>query len=261
MVKTIADRYFAKHLKTLGVYEKDALRLEQMAKDNNEVIKNHPFYKNVQTNRNLRTYTIRSQNHKCAICGQAISELGTDAHWDHCHKTGRVRGALCPNCNYGLGHFKDDVDFLQNAINYLKFWKEAHEMKIPYKYNIVEEKVKTNGRKAYLLRHIAKNGGVHEEWVGSAKLRRYIAQDRIIDPPKDVPNYNPDDENKMYSLPDVFEIERFVSEPDRYYFQEEEGLFRVYDRQSGYIGSHVDKDYVTKYVAYINKNGLPNSGA
>lgn len=31
-----------------------------------------------------------------------------------------VRGILCSYCNVGLGHFKDDIEFLENAINYLK---------------------------------------------------------------------------------------------------------------------------------------------
>lgn len=39
---------------------------------------------------------------------------------DHCHKTLKVRGLLCHECNTALGKFKDDTYRLQEAINYLK---------------------------------------------------------------------------------------------------------------------------------------------
>lgn len=64
-----------------------------------------------------------SQGNVCAICGQpetkinqgSIAQLGVD----HDHETGRIRGLLCQNCNLGLGHFKDSIQSLSNAIDYL----------------------------------------------------------------------------------------------------------------------------------------------
>lgn len=66
------------------------------------------------------------QNHKCAICLQEetrrsrtkgkICRLAVD----HCHITGKIRQLLCHNCNLALGAFKDDIQTLQNAINYIK---------------------------------------------------------------------------------------------------------------------------------------------
>ena len=38
---------------------------------------------------------------------------------DHCHSTGKIRGLLCDRCNHGLGHFKDDINLLIKAIEYL----------------------------------------------------------------------------------------------------------------------------------------------
>jgi len=52
----------------------------------------------------------------CMICSQP-------AHMylvvDHCHTSGVVRGILCEKCNQGLGMFKDNPEYLQNAITYL----------------------------------------------------------------------------------------------------------------------------------------------
>ena len=56
------------------------------------------------------------QNNKCAICDNTFEILAVD----HCHTTNKVRGLLCTNCNNGLGRFKDNIQFLKNAIKYLK---------------------------------------------------------------------------------------------------------------------------------------------
>ena len=58
---------------------------------------------------------LSSQAGLCAVCRQAPAE-----HVDHCHDTGAVRGILCFNCNGGLGQFKDRVDILRKAIDYLE---------------------------------------------------------------------------------------------------------------------------------------------
>lgn len=60
------------------------------------------------------------QHSKCAICKVGLIAHGKNTHTDHCHKTGRVRGLLCPACNQGLGRFKDDPIRLAVAIAYLK---------------------------------------------------------------------------------------------------------------------------------------------
>lgn len=61
-----------------------------------------------------------SQQHgKCAICYCDEPSGAGQWHIDHCHETGKIRGLLCHHCNISLGGFKDSVDLLQNAINYL----------------------------------------------------------------------------------------------------------------------------------------------
>ena len=54
-------------------------------------------------------------DHKCEICNNKLP-LAVD----HCHKNGHIRGLLCVNCNNGLGRFKDNVQYLRNAIKYLE---------------------------------------------------------------------------------------------------------------------------------------------
>lgn len=60
---------------------------------------------------------LASQDGKCAICG--IDSHRERFHVDHDHETGAIRGALCRECNLGLGHFKDNPDFLRQAAEYL----------------------------------------------------------------------------------------------------------------------------------------------
>ncbi|MFE9844359.1 endonuclease VII domain-containing protein [Streptomyces goshikiensis] len=51
----------------------------------------------------------------CFLCLRAPA-----VHVDHCHKTGRVRGVLCLNCNVGVGLFKEDPDRMRRAAEYLE---------------------------------------------------------------------------------------------------------------------------------------------
>jgi hypothetical protein len=62
----------------------------------------------------------QKQNGVCAICyrKEVASHIRSLAV-DHCHKTGKVRGLLCTSCNQGIGHLKDSVVLLENAIRYL----------------------------------------------------------------------------------------------------------------------------------------------
>ena len=71
--------------------------------------------------RKTRKYNISFDNAllysicKCSICG---SEGKTVV--DHNHKTNKVRGPLCFNCNTGIGMFDEDLNRMYNAIKYLK---------------------------------------------------------------------------------------------------------------------------------------------
>ena len=60
------------------------------------------------------------QNGCCAICGTHRKELKRNFSVDHNHDTGEVRGLLCGTCNRALGYFKDSLQMLTIATNYLK---------------------------------------------------------------------------------------------------------------------------------------------
>ena len=62
----------------------------------------------------------QKQNYSCKICLQKDEKNNTSLVVDHCHETGKIRGLLCSNCNRGIGMLQDNVNVLQNAIDYLK---------------------------------------------------------------------------------------------------------------------------------------------
>jgi Recombination endonuclease VII len=61
---------------------------------------------------------LAQQNDGCWICG-GIPSRTPYLHIDHNHETGVVRGLLCEGCNLGLGKFRDDVELLKRAVEYL----------------------------------------------------------------------------------------------------------------------------------------------
>lgn len=95
----------------------------------NTVIKSDSLYKEKKRDGWIRSkHGISLQQYKeklaqqgfvCVICGVKLPTSGYTTHLDHDHKTGKLRDFLCTNCNRGLGHFKDNINYLQNAINYL----------------------------------------------------------------------------------------------------------------------------------------------
>ncbi len=81
---------------------------------------------------------LKEQNFSCKICLTHQSELKKQLSVDHCHKTGMIRGLLCNLCNTGLGKFKDDVEVMINAVNYL-MTDLADKTKVSGLYSIKKE--------------------------------------------------------------------------------------------------------------------------
>jgi hypothetical protein len=74
---------------------------------------------------------LASQDGACWICGKPPGK--TRLHVDHEHvkndkkadprlKRTKVRGLLCWKCNNALGKFKDEIDILRKAADYLEEW-------------------------------------------------------------------------------------------------------------------------------------------
>ncbi len=74
------------------------------------------------------------QNYKCANPGCKVkfnSGIGTKPCLDHDHHCCKgestcgkcLRSILCESCNHGIGKFKDDIEKLKGAIDYLEIHK------------------------------------------------------------------------------------------------------------------------------------------
>lgn len=57
---------------------------------------------------------------RCPICEkQTIVDVTVKLVLDHDHRSGKTRGYICDSCNTGLGRFRDDRIYLENAIKWL----------------------------------------------------------------------------------------------------------------------------------------------
>jgi len=69
---------------------------------------------------------LKKQNGKCAICEQeetrkcGVTKGILRLSIDHCHKTNKVRGLLCHDCNTGIGKFKDKTGMILRALLYVR---------------------------------------------------------------------------------------------------------------------------------------------
>ena len=73
------------------------------------------------------------QGNVCAICKNPEKTVDKRQNKvkclsiDHCHNTDKVRGLLCNWCNTGLGQFKDNIDTMMKAIEYLKNFNKMED--------------------------------------------------------------------------------------------------------------------------------------
>ena len=86
-------------------------------KCHNNINKQNKYYLRYGLTYKQSRQILKQQDYKCKICNLKIRKNG---QLDHCHKTNKVRGYLCKHCNWGLGHFKDDINILNSAVTYLQ---------------------------------------------------------------------------------------------------------------------------------------------
>ena len=103
--KEYHKKYFQEH--------KEAFRVSRMKFAKNNPEKWTSYSRKSRYGVDLAMWAEMAKN-GCHICGQKATRV------DHCHSTNTVRGALCNNCNTGLGMFKDDQQLLKTAIYYLR---------------------------------------------------------------------------------------------------------------------------------------------
>lgn len=62
------------------------------------------------------------QNFRCAIC--CVQPTKSRLSVDHDHKTGKIRGLLCHDCNRSLATLERCINWATSAQNYLKEYGE-----------------------------------------------------------------------------------------------------------------------------------------
>ncbi len=76
---------------------------------------------------------LKKQGGTCEICRKGNGKNRKKPSTDHNHKTGKVRGILCGNCNFELGtleKFNNNLNLFKIYIKYL----EEHGTKVKLKY-------------------------------------------------------------------------------------------------------------------------------
>ena len=114
--QTEKDRARYHALPTDRKKERNKHNREKLGKD---YFKDYKLKKEYNIDLNEYHSMVKQQDNKCYICSAEFKDR-SDTRVDHNHKTGEVRKILCHNCNAMLGHSKESISRLQNAIEYIK---------------------------------------------------------------------------------------------------------------------------------------------
>ena len=124
-IKAINDDYYRRNKERIDTYRAQWHR--ELRKKNPEKIDEYQHRQNTKRfGRTPEWYAaqLEKQNHVCAIC--KLPERGFHPNGkiprlaiDHDHRTGKVRGLLCMECNKSLGHAETQEDWILKAADYL----------------------------------------------------------------------------------------------------------------------------------------------
>ena len=106
--------------------ECDKDRVKARHQENPERTRNNDLKRNYGITLKEHQQMFDQQQGVCAICKNEGDGKWKKLCVDHDHKTGKVRGLLCSNCNRMLGLVGDNINALTNAVSYLKKHKDLN---------------------------------------------------------------------------------------------------------------------------------------
>jgi hypothetical protein len=121
-MKNRAKQYRISHKERLNEQDRERGKMPH------RIIQNQARFLKSKYNLTLDQYRAMrlEQNEKCAVCNQVFDDDNRHktCHVDHDHKTGKIRGLLCCECNLAIGKMKDSPELLEKAAKYLE---DAHK--------------------------------------------------------------------------------------------------------------------------------------
>lgn len=99
--------------------DKQKKRNQLMSLKQKSVIRDRFLTKTYGISLDIYNDMFTKQSGKCLGCEIHQSLLPKSLCVDHCHKSGKVRGLLCSNCNNAIGYVKENPNTLESLIKYL----------------------------------------------------------------------------------------------------------------------------------------------
>lgn len=118
----LRKEYFLKKEQERRIRNRESIRLSNKKYSKKTKMKRFAYFLERKYGINIKDYDrmFEEQNGKCDICKKDQDTFDRRLCVDHCHRTGVVRGLLCDKCNRLIGQANDNIDILNNSIEYLK---------------------------------------------------------------------------------------------------------------------------------------------